>query len=176
MNSRILIEVHVTLEEFNSHLNCWILRLATRILIKTLKNFERILWENSDKIKDEFLNNSELLDNKAGYLEGQKGLMRMAWDNVMVSVGNAVVFTELETLMVVARYAIDRIIRTSVRFTKKAGRLKKPVSRTQMDRQHANSGSNNWDAKSGISEMARGVLDGGERQRDTGGIGTLQPD
>ena len=63
MNSRILIEVHVTLEEFNSHLNCWILRLATRILIKTLKNFERILWENSDKIKDEFLNNSELLDN-----------------------------------------------------------------------------------------------------------------
>ena len=63
MNSRILIKVHVTLEEFNSHLNCWILRLATRILIKTLKNFERILWENSDKIKDEFLNNSELLDN-----------------------------------------------------------------------------------------------------------------
>jgi hypothetical protein len=78
--------------------------------------------------------------------------------------------------MVVARDAIDRIIRTSVRFTKKAGRLKKPVSRTQMDRQHANSGSNDWDAKSGISEMARGVLDGGERQQDTGGIGTLQPD
>ena len=109
-------------------------------------------------------------------LEGQKGLMRMAWNNMMVSVGNALVFTELETLMIVARDAIDRIIRNSVRFTKKVGRLKKPVSRTQMDRQQANSGSNDWDAKSGISEMARGVLDGGERQRDTGGIGTLQPD
>jgi hypothetical protein len=109
-------------------------------------------------------------------LEGQKGLMRTAWDGVMVSVGNVLVFTELETLMVVARDAIDRIIRTSVRFTKKAGRLKNPLSRTQMDRQHANSGSNDWDAKSDISKMARGVLDGGERQRDTKGIRTLQPD
>ena len=38
-NSTILIEITVTLEEFNSHLNCWIQMLTFRILIKTLKEF-----------------------------------------------------------------------------------------------------------------------------------------
>jgi hypothetical protein len=40
-------------------------------------------------------------------MEGQKGLIRTAWDGAMVSVENALVFSELEMLMVVARDAID---------------------------------------------------------------------
>ena len=42
----------------------------------------------------------------------------------------ALVFMELETLMVVARDAVDRVIKTSVRFTKKAGRLKELTLQT----------------------------------------------
>ena len=74
-------------------------------------------------------------------LEGQKGLMRTAWDGAMVSVENTLVFTELETLMVVARDPIDRVIKTSVRFTKKAGRLKKPTLQTQLDGRRADRSS-----------------------------------
>ena len=74
-------------------------------------------------------------------MEGQKGLMRTAWDGAMVSVENALVFTELEMLMVVARDAIGRVIKTSVRFTKKAGRLKEPTLQTQLDGRRADRSS-----------------------------------
>ena len=43
----------------------------------------------------------------------QKGCMRTAWDHAMVSVKNELVFTELDTLMVVATDAIDRVIGTA---------------------------------------------------------------
>ena len=53
-------------------------------------------------------------------LREQKGQMRRAWDDAMVSVENELVFTELETLMVVAKDAIDGVIGTSVPFIKEA--------------------------------------------------------
>ena len=42
----------------------------------------------------------------------QKGCMRTAWNNAIVSVKNELVFTELDTLMVVAKDVIDRVIGT----------------------------------------------------------------
>ena len=51
----------------------------------------------------------------------QKGRMRTAWDqDAMFSVKNELVFTELVSLMMVAKDAIDRVIGTSVRFVKEA--------------------------------------------------------
>ena len=48
-------------------------------------------------------------------LEEQKRGLRTAWDAAMVDVENGFVFTELETLMVVAKDAVDRVIKTSER-------------------------------------------------------------
>jgi hypothetical protein len=50
----------------------------------------------------------------------QKGCMKKAWDDAMVSVKNELVFTELDTLVMVAREAVDRVIGTSARFVKEA--------------------------------------------------------
>ena len=50
----------------------------------------------------------------------QKGCMKKAWDDAMVSVKNELVFTELDTLVMVAREAVDRVIGTSARFVREA--------------------------------------------------------
>ena len=58
-NPRILIEIPVTLEEFNSHLNSWIIiRLSNRILIE----INEIFYDNSMAIY--FLKNSDLIQDK----------------------------------------------------------------------------------------------------------------
>ena len=46
--------------------------------------------------------------------------MKKAWDDAMVSVKNKLVFAELDTLVMVAREAVERIIRTSARFVREA--------------------------------------------------------
>jgi hypothetical protein len=50
----------------------------------------------------------------------QKSYMKRAWDDAMVSVKNKLVFAELDTLVMVAREAVERIIGTSARFVKEA--------------------------------------------------------
>ena len=46
--------------------------------------------------------------------------MTMAWNNVMVLIEDELVFTEINTLMTVAREAADRVIETSTRIAKEA--------------------------------------------------------
>ena len=61
----------------------------------------------------------------------QRGCMRAAWDEVMVSVENGLVFTELETLMVVARDAVNRVIKTSERLIEETRAPDARVVKTQ---------------------------------------------
>ena len=49
-----------------------------------------------------------------------KSHMTKAWDDAMISIEDKLVFTELDTLMTVAREAADRVIETSTRFTREA--------------------------------------------------------
>ena len=48
--------------------------------------------------------------------EEQKSCMRLDWDDAMVDVKNGLVFMESETLVVVAKDAVDRVFKTSERF------------------------------------------------------------
>ena len=57
-------------------------------------------------------------EKAGGGFDEQKGHMRKAWDDAMVSVKNELVFTELDTLVMVAKKVVDRVIGTAVRFVR----------------------------------------------------------